>query len=506
MKNSSCLLGIDIGSSSVKAAIVDALTGECIGSAYSPGTEMNISAPHPGWAEQQPSDWEFHAKEAIAMAMQNAGIAKSDIQAIGITYQMHGLVCLDKNGSVIRPAIIWCDSRAVETGNKAFHDLGPGFCLDHYLNSPGNFTASKLKWVMENEPGIYEKINSFMLPGDWLAFRLSGEKHTTRSGLSEGILWDFKTKGKASDLLGYYGIASDLIPPLCDTFSIQGKVSREAATAFNLAEGTPVSYRAGDQPNNAFSLKALEPGDIAATAGTSGVVYCVSGKPVFDKQSRVNTFVHVNDAPGAERNGILLCINGTGISNAWMRRIAGSFDYTEINARASEAPAGSEGLIFLPFGNGAERMLNNMNPGASFVNIDFTRHAQPHMFRAVQEGIAFAFRYGLDILSQMDIKPSVIRAGKANLFLSPVFTQTLADLASVTIELYNTDGATGAALGAGIGKGIYQSAGEAFGNLKCLERISPSSDKENLSIAYQNWEKELKLRIRNSLPPIHEQL
>ncbi len=498
MKNPACLLGIDIGSSSVKAAIVDAGTGACIGSAFSPETEMNISAPKPGWAEQNPSDWEFHAKEAIGIAIQKAGIPASNIISIGITYQMHGLVILDKNGSVLRPCIIWCDSRAVETGNRAFGSLGRDFCLEHYLNSPGNFTASKLKWVMDHEPGIFEKTVTFMLPGDWLAYRLTGEKHTTRSGLSEGILWDFKKKEKASDLLRYYGIPSGLTPPLCETFSIQGRVSREASEAFGLPEGTPVSYRSGDQPNNAFSLKALNPGDIAATAGTSGVVYCVTGKPAFDKQSRVNTFVHVNDTPEAARNGILLCINGTGISNSWMRRMAGSLAYDEINAKASAVAAGSEGLLFIPFGNGAERMLNNLNPGASFENIDFTRHTQNHMFRAVQEGIAFSFRYGLDIMNSMDIIPSVIRAGHANLFLSPVFTQTLADLVSVTIELYNTDGATGAALGSGVGSGIFQSASEAFGNLKCLKRISPGTEQERISTAYRRWEKALNTKILNS--------
>ena len=498
MNNSACLLGIDIGSSSIKAAIVDAGTGVCVGSAFSPETEMNISAPQAGWAEQLPSDWELHAKEAIAKAIQKTGILKSNILAIGITYQMHSLVCLDNKGFVTRPSIIWCDSRAVETGKRAFSHLGGDFCLEHYLNSPGNFTASKLKWVMENEPGGFEKVHTFMLPGDWLAFRLTGEKHTTRSGLSEGILWDFKTKGVAADLLFYYGIPSTLIPPLCDTFSIQGRVSREASVSFNLAEGTPVSYRAGDQPNNAFSLKALNPGDLAATAGTSGVVYCVTDKPVFDKQSRVNTFVHVNDTPGAARNGILLCINGTGISNSWMRKIGGARTFEDMNIMASEIPAGSAGLLFLPFGNGSERMLNNMNLGASFENVDFTRHTQNHMFRAVQEGIAFAFRYGLDIMGGMNIKPAVIRAGHANLFLSPVFTQTLADLASVTIELYNTDGATGAALGSGIGAGVFDSTAEAFGNLKCIQKIVPGNETENISLAYRRWENILRMKIRGS--------
>jgi len=482
------LLGIDIGSSSVKAAIVDANNGKCLAAALSPETEMSISSPFPGWAEQNPSDWEHHARMAVGKAVQKAGIHSSGIASIGITYQMHGLVCLDSNGQVLRPSIIWCDSRAVETGNRAFEKLGRDFCLSHYLNSPGNFTASKLSWVKENETRIFEKISSVMLPGDWLAYRLTGEKCTTRSGLSEGILWDFKQQSIASDLLEYYGIPLHLIPAVSETFSIQGRLTNEAASAFSLPAGIPVSYRAGDQPNNAFSLRAVNPGDFAATAGTSGVVYCVTDKQAVDKQSRVNTFVHVTGTTDAPLYGVLLCINGTGISNSWIRRMTGSPSYDQMNATASGVPAGSEGLLFIPFGNGSERMLNNVNLDASFANIDFTRHSQAHMFRAVQEGIAFSFRYGMDIMAGMDIRPSIIRAAYTNLFLSPVFTQTLANLASVTIELYNTEGAVGAALGSGLGAGIYRSFDEMFGNLKCIQTVLPDRDCQEILASYHQWE------------------
>ena len=498
MKKTGYLLGIDIGSSSVKAALVDVESSACIASAYSPETEMEISAPFPGQAEQQPAGWEFHAKAAILKALKKGGISKADIVSIGIAYQMHGLVCIDKQGKVLRPSIIWCDSRAVDIGNKAFTELGNDFCLGNYLNSPGNFTASKLRWVKENEPGIFDNTDTIMLPGDWLAFRLTGERLTTRSGLSEAILWDFKKNGIADDLLTYYGIPSGKIPPVCDPFSIQGRLHREAAQSFGLPEGIPVSYRAGDQPNNAFSLKALDPGDIAATAGTSGVVYCVTDKPACDPQSRVNTFVHVNDSPQSNRNGVLLCINGTGISNSWVRRISGSPGYDEINAAASKVQPGSEGLLFIPFGNGAERMLNNIRINAAFENLDLTRHSQSHLYRAVQEGIAFAFRYGLDIMGGMDIKPSVIRAGHANMFLSPVFAQTLSNLASVTIELYNTDGAIGAALGSGVGAGIYLNMDEAFINLKCIRRYSPEQEIDPIQHSYENWNKLLNLKLQKS--------
>lgn len=496
MNRSQYLLGIDIGSSSVKAAIVEAANGKCFATAFSPETEMQISSPFPGQAEQNPSDWEHHARLAVGKAVQKAGINPADIASVGICYQMHGLVCLDKDGEVLRPSIIWCDSRAVETGNKAFDKLGRDFCLAHYLNSPGNFTASKLSWVKENEPTVFEKISAVMLPGDWLAYQLTGEQCITRSGLSEGILWDFQRQGLASNLLEYYGIPADLIPRVCDTFSIQGRLTHKAAEAFNLPAGIPVSYRAGDQPNNAFSLRVINPGDFAATAGTSGVVYCVTDKKAFDTLSRVNTFIHVTGTATHPLYGVLLCINGTGISNSWMKKLAGSQSYEQMNLAASGIPAGSDSLLFIPFGNGAERMLNNKNMHASFSNIDFTRHSQAHMFRAVQEGIAFSFRYGMDIMAGMDIRPKVIRAAYTNMFLSPVFTQTLANLASVSIELYNTEGAVGAALGSGLGAGIYRSLDEMFGNLNCIHSVFPDHDQEKLSEPYHQWKQLITLKLK----------
>jgi xylulokinase len=488
-------LGIDIGSSSVKASLADADDGSCCASAFSPQNEMPIESPYPGWAEQHPHLWEEHAKLAIAIAMKRSGAGPADILAVGISYQMHGLVCIGSDGKVLRPSIIWCDSRAVDIGNNAFSALGRDFCLDRYLNSPGNFTASKLAWVKQNEPRIYDKMSYFMLPGDWLAYRLTGEVCTTRSGLSEGILWDFAARTPSFDLLRHFEIDSVHLPPLAPTFGIQGKVSPEAAKEFGLPAGIPVSYRAGDQPNNAFSLRALEPGDIAATAGTSGVVYSVTDKAAKDNESRVNTFVHVNDTDDAPRNGVLLCINGTGISNSWIRKITGNPAYTDMNGMASGICPGADNLRFIPFGNGAERMLGNRSPGASFSGLDFNRHQQAHLYRAVQEGIAFAFRYGIEVMHSMGIVPSVLHAGKANLFLSPLFCQLMADLTGVNVELYNTDGSLGAALGAGLGSGHWKSASEALEGLKQLSQVEPSSGDNILEEHYQNWKKDLESKL-----------
>jgi xylulokinase len=483
-------LGYDIGSSSIKAALLNLETGKVEADAFSPRSEMPITALRAGWAEQDPDMWWKNLRIATSEVLSNSGIKKDSIIAVGISYQMHGLVIIDKNHQVLRPSIIWCDSRAVEIGRKAFSRIGAEKCLRSLLNSPGNFTASKLRWVKENEPELYGKIHAFMLPGDYIAMRLTGEAATTLSGLSEGILWDFSSGSIASFLLHEYGIDADLIPPLTPTFGEQGRLERTAAQELGLPEGIPVTYRAGDQPNNALSLNVMEPGEIAATAGTSGVVYGVSDTLKYDHASRVNSFAHVNHTAGANRIGVLLCINGTGIANSWIRRITGqqSVDYARLNELAATAAAGSDGAVVLPFGNGAERMLENRSIGAHILHVQFNTHSQAHLIRAVQEGIAFAFKYGIDIMHEIDIKPLVIRAGLANLFLSPIFTETLAETAGVNIEMYSTDGAQGAARGAALGVKYFTSRQEAFKGLERLRTIEPHTSRSaEYSELYQKW-------------------
>jgi xylulokinase len=489
---SSYTLGLDIGSSSVKVSLLDIASGTCAGSAFFPQQEMAISAPRPEWAEQSPEDWWVNLGLALKQVVSQGRVKPSQIKAIGISYQMHGLVPIDKNGAVVRPAIIWCDSRAINYGKEAFTALGEKWCLDHLLNSPGNFTASKLKWIKEQEPETYERIDKIMLPGDYIAFRLTGEKNTTLSGLSEGIFVDFQTNSISGELLETMGFSSDLLPPQVPTFGVQGTLLPKVANEFGLEPGIPVSYRAGDQPNNAFSLNVLNPGEVAATAGTSGVVYGVSDQLEPDKLSRVNTFAHVNHTAQQRRLGILLCINGTGILNAWLRKnTACNLDYQAMNELAETVPAGSEGLLFYPFGNGSERVLQDANPGAFLSGLNFNIHQQAHLLRAAQEGIAFSFRYGTDIMQTLGVDTRVIRAGKANMFLSPLFRQSLSNLTNATIELYDTDGALGAARGAALGAGIWQSPDEAFSNLTKLETVTPEGNNALINDSYQNWKQHL---------------
>ena len=489
------LLGIDIGTSSVKVSVVDAATQKTIASAQYPDQESPIKALHPGWAEQSPSMWWEQAQKALERCHAKGNYNTKDIAAIGIAYQMHGLVLVDKDQNVLRDSIIWCDSRAVEIGDKAFATIGEEHCLSHLLNSPGNFTASKLAWVKENEPEIYSKIDKIMLPGDYIAMELTGEITTSVSALSEGVFFDFKTNGISKEIINYFGFDESLFPVINPVFSSHGTLQASVAEKLNLKAGIPVTYKSGDQPNNALSLNVLHPGEVAATAGTSGVIYGVDDQLVYDQQSRINTFAHVNYADEQKRLGVLLCINGTGSLYRWVKNTFGTgYTYNQMNAEAEKAPLGSEGLQVLPFGNGAERMLNNKQVGAHFQNIDLNLHTPAHIFRAVQEGIASSFRYGFDIMRGNGMNPTVIRAGKSNLFLSDLFTQTFVNATGVPVELYNNDGSVGAALGAGIGAGIFKSPAEAFSNIKAIKLVEPTTDQ--FEPVYQEWKALLETKLR----------
>jgi xylulokinase len=490
------LLGIDIGTSSVKVSVVDAASHKVMASAQYPDTESPIIALQPGWAEQSPDMWWEQFQQALARCNTSGNYNPQDISAIGIGYQMHGLVLVDKNQQVLRNSIIWCDSRAVPYGDKAFAAIGEQRSLEHLLNSPGNFTAAKLAWVKENEPELYNQIDKIMLPGDFIAMKLTGEITTSVSALSEGIFYDFKENGLSDDVMRFFGFNEDLIPAINPVFSSHGTVTAEVAALLKLNTSVPVAYKAGDQPNNALSLNVLNPGEVAATAGTSGVIYGVSDQLAYDPQSRVNTFAHVNHTEEQKRLGILLCINGTGSLNRWAKNLfGGGVSYAQMNRLAEQAPVGSDGLRILPFGNGAERMLGNQLVGVHFHHIDLNLHTASHIFRAVQEGIACAFRYGLDIMRENGMNPTVIRAGKANLFLSSLFAETFVNVTGVPVELYNNDGSVGAALGAGIGAGVFSTPAEAFRGMEKLQVIEPAAV-NNFEPVYQEWKELVDKQLR----------
>jgi len=494
------LLGYDIGSSSIKASIIDAKTGETLAICQKPASEMSIQAPQNDWAEQDPQTWWEYICEATQSLIQENQIDKAAIKSIGIAYQMHGLVLVDKDHNLLRPAIIWCDSRAVEIGRKAFNELGNKKCLAHLLNSPGNFTASKLKWVKDNEPEVYSKIYKLMLPGDFIAMKLSGEINTTISGLSEGMLWDFINNEPAQFVMDYYSFSNEMIPTIKPTFSIQGKVNEKGAEESGLQQGTAITYRAGDQPNNALCLNVLKPGEVAATGGTSGVVYGVVDQAIYDQASRVNGFAHVNYSSSNPRIGILLCINGAGIQYSWIRKFLAekNTSYQVMEKALREIPIGSEGLRILPFGNGAERMLEDKSIGSQVNNLQFNRHTNIHFYRASLEGIAFSFVYGMQILKDMGLDVQVIRVGNDNLFQSNVFATTIASLMNARIEMLDCTGAVGAAKASGIAIGIYKDLEDALGSTQIVKEYQPNNNIDYKK-AYDHWLEDLKRALNEKL-------
>ena len=491
------LLGIDLGTSSVKVSVIDASNGKVMATAQHPETEAAIISHQPGWAEQSPNQWWHDVKAAILKLHATGAYKPSDIGAIGIAYQMHGLVLVDSNQNVIRDSIIWCDNRAVALGEKAFEIIGHNYCLTHLLNSPGNFTASKLAWVKQNEPEHYAQIHKMMLPGDFIAMKLTGEITTTIAALSEGMFWDFKNNCLSNEVMDYYGLDAQHIPAIKNVFDTHGYVTEHIASELGISKGIPVTYKAGDQQNNALSLNVLNPGEVAATAGTSAVIYAVSDSLQADTASRVNSFAHVNHTQEHNSIGVLLCINGAGISNSWMKNKMGASSYNQMNALAASVAPGSDGVAVLPFGNGSERMLHNKNIGAHITGLDFNRHQAAHLFRAVQEGVVFAMQYGFKVLQQNGVQPTVIRVGKANMYLSDVFVDCFVNTLGVPLELYHTDGSKGAAFGAGYGAKVYATIEEAFVNSKPLTTIAPSAN-TNYTEAYQNWEQQLALQIKNN--------
>ena len=489
------LLGIDLGTSFIKVSVVDAATSKCLAQVSYPEVETRINSLNTGWAEQSPEMWWTNVQSAILKAHETRQYNPKDIGAIGIAYQMHGLVAVDKNNNELRESIIWCDSRAVDIGNKAFDVIGHEKCLNHLLNSPGNFTASKFASVKENEPSIYQKIATVMLPGDFIAMRLTGQTTTTISALSEGVFWDFKKNELSEDIFNHFEFKKQMFPKINNVFSNHGNLKANVALALKLNKNIPVTYKAGDQQNNALSLNVSDPGDFAATAGTSGVIYGVTDKLTFDKQSKINTFAHVNHSGTLNRLGVLLCINGTGIMNSWVKKyIGGNLSYKEMDSAAAKINAGSDGLTILPFGNGAERMLGNKNIGAHISQIDLNKHGSAHIYRAAQEGIAFAFRYGLEIMKSNGMNIQNIRAGKSNMFNSSVFTDAFVNTTNISLSLYNTDGSVGAAIGAGIGAGFYKNTKEAFTSFAPIETIIPNNA-ELYNSKYEEWKFELEKHI-----------
>jgi xylulokinase len=315
--------------------------------------------------------------------------------------------------------------------------------------------------------------------------------------LSEGIFWDYESDSVASWLLDYFEFSHDLVPDIVENFTPQAYISKQAAEETGLPEGIPITYRAGDQPNNALSLNVFNSGEVAATGGTSGVIYAVTDSKNSKESSRINHFAHVNYSDKNPTIGKLLCINGAGIMYRWLRNQSSAESYETMNRKASKIAIGSEGLVILPFGNGAERMLDNTNIGTQFCNINLNQHSKAHLYRAALEGIAFSFVYGMEILKNDNLAIKVIRAGNDNLFRSEIFAKTLATLIGYEIEIYNTTGAIGAARAAGLTDKDFERFGQNITNNDHVMTFKPIENKTPYLKAYQNWKTELEKQIKN---------
>jgi len=485
-------IGYDLGSSSIKVSIVCSKTGKNIHTLSEPKNEMQIISTQNDWAEQDPNNWWKHICNGTRRILKESKLDSSEIISIGISYQMHGLVIIDKKGNSLRNSIIWCDSRAVEIGDTAFNDIGSLKCSENLLNSPGNFTVSKLKWVKENEPDIYRKIYKFMLPGDYIAFKMTNIVNSTRNGLSEGILWDYKENKVAKWLLNYYKIDTSLTPNIVENFTNQGETTSRSAKETGLPVGIPITYRAGDQPNNALSLNVLKNGEVAATGGTSGVVYAVTNKLKSKESTRINHFAHVNYSNNNKLIGKLLCINGAGIMYKWLKKNTSASSYEEMNNSADKIPIGSNGLVVIPFGNGSERMFNNKNIGTHFFNLNLNIHSESHLYRASLEAIAFSFVYGIEIMKDDGTQIKIIKAGNDNLFKSDIFSNTVSTLINHDIEIYNTTGSVGAARASGLIDGDFDKFGDFLSQNNHVKTYKPNKNNKEYIKAYKNWKNELK--------------
>lgn len=433
-------LGIDVGTSSVKVSIVGE-DGVILASATAPASsERAINSPNPNWAEQNPEDWWEDAQQAILNLPLEARL---QVEAIGIAYQMHGLVLVDSQFQPVRPSIIWCDGRNIQESQILAESLGLDALENRLLNKPGTLTLAKLAWVAEHEPETLAKAHTFGLPGDFIAYKLTGEWSTTKSGYSEMVGWDFGASIPFEEGFRKAGWKLPL-PEARPNLEEGAPIQKVIAEKLGLPPSARVTYRAGDQPNNAFGLGVLQQGETAISAGTSGVLYGI-GDSSPGLHEGINRFLHVNS-----QIGVLMCLNGVGSALAFARRTwFQNQSYEALSELASQANP-ENCPYFFPFGNGAERILSE-RAFSGFTELDFNRHNLPELARSVFEGIAFAYRLGSEKMEKAGCLSKVVNGTESGLLKSSFFAQLLANELQVELILSEGDGSTAAARGAALG-------------------------------------------------------
>jgi xylulokinase len=485
------LLGIDIGTSGTRAVVIDG-QGQVISAATA--EHVNFASPQLGWAEQDPEDWWGAATRAVQQCLAQANINPGDINGIGLTGQMHGLVALDKNDRVVRPAILWCDQRTSQECREITEELGAQQLIEFTANPALTvFTLPKIRWMQKHEPEVWSGVRSILLPKDYVRFRLTGSRATDVADASGTLLFDVAHRQWSAPMLEVAGLHADLLPRVFESQQISGHVSEEAGRATGLRAGIPVVAGAGDQAAGAVGMGIVEPGAVSATIGTSGVVFAATAAPVRDPQGRIHTFCHA--IPNCWH--VMGVTQAAGLSLKWFREQFSANgnsavdSYDHLMEEAAKTPAGAEGLLWAPYLMG-ER-TPHLDPNARGALVGLTAgHTRGHMIRAILEGVAFSLRDCLTIFSELQIPVASIRLGGGGA-RSPLWCQIQADIFGREVSVLQAEEgpAYGAALLAGVGVGAWPSVRNACeASVRVARRFEPDAERAAaMNRQYTRYEK-----------------
>ncbi len=475
------LLGIDVGTGGTRAVLVD--EGGCVVASHA-SEHKPIRSERIGWAEQDPDDWWRAAQEAIAGAMRPAGDGLQ-IEAVGLTGQMHGCVMLDEAGAVLRPALIWCDQRTQPECDWLTERIGFDRLIEMVANPAlPNFTLTKLLWVKRHEPEVWTKIRHVMCPKDYVRYRMTGEFAIDMQEASGTLLLDVANRRWSAEVAEAAEVPMSWLSPLFESPEICGRISAAGATATGLKEGTPVAAGAGDQGAGAVGMGILTPGSVSATIGTSGVVFAATDRPTKDPKGRLHTFCHA--APG--RWHVMGVTNGAGLSLRYFRdTFAPGASYDELTVSAETVPAGSDGLLWAPYLFGERTPHLDAEARAAFAGITAST-TRAHYVRAVLEGVAMSLRDSMTLFAELGIPVEGIRLGGGGA-RGKLWRQVQADVYGRPVEVLEAEegGAFGAALLAGTGVGVWPSVEAACAATVRVAEVVQPRDSAVMDAAYARY-------------------
>ena len=481
------VLGIDVGTGGTRAVLLDQ-AGRVLGAATAEHAPM--ASPQLGWAEQDPRDWWRAARIAIRECLVKASAKANEVAAIGLSGQMHGLVMLDENGEVLRPALLWCDQRTEKECQGITERVGAKRLIELVANPAlTGFTLPKIWWVRAHEPQVWARARSLMLPKDYVRFKLTGARATDVADASGTLLFDVVNRRWSSEMLQASDLQPEILPQVFESPEITGRVSKDGAAASSLQEGTPVVAGGGDQAAGAVGMGIVEPGNVSATIGTSGVVFAATSRPVVEPQGRIHTFCHA--IPG--RWHVMGVTQGAGLSLRWFRdQFCVGASYDELMKEAAAAPAGADGLLWTPYLMG-ER-TPHLDPNARGALVGLTaQHTRAHVIRAILEGVAFSLRDTFTIFRDLGVPVKSIRLGGGGA-RSPLWQQIQADVYGMRVDLIAAEegAAYGAALLAGVGAGVWPSVETACEtSVHVAKQVEPIA--KNVELMNRRYEEYRKL-------------